>query len=134
MTERQREGCRATGRQPSPQVDPVTPSLRQHRQVSGARGGGGQRHCASVGSGANMLFPPTSHVTLGSWASVSLSAKWADNNSTYLMGLVGEFKELMQEKHLDLVLSIHKSVRYYSYVTVTPYSDIESSPSVKPML
>ena len=50
------------------------------------------------------------------------------------MGLVGEFKELMQEKHLDLVLSIHKSVHYYSYVTVTPYSGIESSPSVKPML
>lgn len=81
-----------------------------------------------------MLFPPTSHVTRGSWASVSLPAKWADNDSTYLMGLVGELKELMQEKHLDLVLSIHKSVHYYSYVTVTPYSGIESSPSVKPML
>lgn len=24
------------------------------------------------------------------------------------MGLVGEFKQLMQEKHLDLVLGIHK--------------------------
>lgn len=39
MTQGQREGCGGTGRQPSPQADPVAPSLWQHRQVFRAGGG-----------------------------------------------------------------------------------------------